>query len=171
MRWLCVLLLVAGIQQSVPDPPRMLMKEFEALPGAQRKPVRLGKESADARTRPLVDHGITEISIETWPAFELASMNSFTLRADGTVLDHRRSTAGRLPPREFAELARLVLLLGYGDLHNAYDVGATDQGEVYTSIVRNGARTIIRNRGRGGPVELSVVEQLIEGAAARARWP
>lgn len=171
MRLLCALLLVACFQEPAPDEQFMLYDKFRSLPVDERTPVKLGRQSAAAQLRALAHHTVTEISIEWLPGFGPGTLSGFTLMPDGTVRHNFTPRTGRLQPHEFSELAQLILLLGYLDLEGYYHSGGADDGEVFTSIVRNGERKIVRNYGNSGPSELYVLEQLIEGAIAQAEWP
>ena len=53
---------------------------------------------------------------------------------------------------------------------NEYTSAITDLSTVYTSVVMNGKRKVIRNYADTGPASLRAVEQRIDKIMSAAKW-
>ena len=123
------------------------------------------------------NRGITEMGIEVhWHRggerhmFIVKSDGSF--RYSGVDISNRKGRfTGTIPQQSFYQLAHFVDDSKFMDLGEEYvDLRSTSGGTVYTTVVMNGKRKVISNRGNTGPTKLWAVEQLLDGLIARAKW-
>jgi hypothetical protein len=122
-------------------------------------------------------HGITEIALErTEPAGDGVEYATF-LYADGTI----RFAGVRHPERvgmyvgkttrwQFDALAQYIVALGYMDLEHTFTGSDFDRSTVFTGVVRDDVRYVVRNDSRAGPPALWAMEQVIEKLLEDATW-
>lgn len=122
-------------------------------------------------------HGITEVGIERTGCFGTCPAYTCIAKVDGSV----RYKGGEYAPRQgeftseihgpyFHGLAQFIKDSGFMDLEDAYRVEITDLPTVYTMVVMNGERKIVRNYGNSGPSKLWAIEALIDDLCAQADW-
>jgi len=122
-------------------------------------------------------HGISEIAIQRGYNFGLAPVYMFTAKKDGSVfyhgeahVDRKGAHTGKIYEWQFNQLAQFILDSGYLQLKSYYASEYTCQATVYTSIIANGNRKIVKNYGRAGPASLWAVEQLIDQLMQLVQW-
>jgi hypothetical protein len=122
-------------------------------------------------------HSITEIGIERAACYGTCPMYTFVVKSDGTCryrgddyVERKGQFAGTVPVWRFNQLARFIAESGFLNLRRDYDLEVTDHPSVYTMVVVNGERKVIRNYANAGPPTLWAVEELIDALLAKAEW-
>ncbi len=122
-------------------------------------------------------HGITEIGIERTACFGPCPIYTFIVKSDGTFrytgeghVDRKGEFTGRIHRWYFNNLAQFLKDAGYGELEDAYSRRVTDHATVYTTVVLNGKRKVVRNYANAGPTKLWAIEQLIDSLLSEAAW-
>lgn len=122
-------------------------------------------------------HGVSEVGIERGPCYGTCPEYSLIVKADGTFVYEGVANVPRLGRRtgmvseyEFNQLAELIKESKYMEMRSTYGVNVADLQEVYTTVVVDGRRKVIKNQGGVGPVKLWAIEQCIDGLLREATW-
>jgi hypothetical protein len=138
--------------------------------------------NTNSTQRSSIDCGqVTEITLERTfsvctdcPAYKVVlgqqSRTADSIAVALTDLKTNRTRQGTLNKSTFDQLCRLIDSEHYFELSNAYGEGIVDTGDVTTSVLENGIRKTILNRGEKGPIGLWGIEMAIDGAVASATW-
>jgi len=123
------------------------------------------------------DRGISAISLERLPCFGLCPEDLLVIRADGSAgYEGRRavpllgSYVGRLEPRDFRRIARLVQEIHFFRLKDRYDAPVSDLPSRVTRVVGGGTRKSVENYGDYGPAALWILETALLGGAFTISW-
>lgn len=123
------------------------------------------------------NHGITEMGIERTACFGACPIYTFIVKNDGTFrytgeehVDRKGAFTGRIQRWYFNNLAQFLKDAGYAELEDAYTRRVTDHPTVYTTVVLNGKRKLVRNHANAGPTKLWAIEQLIDSLLSEAEW-
>jgi hypothetical protein len=123
------------------------------------------------------EHGISEIGLERTPCFGKCPVYVVFLKADGTFrfegfenVRHRGRFTGKTDEQAFHDLAQFIVDCDYLNMEDTYEALVTDHPDVYTTVVRNGERKVIRNYANAGPTKLWAIEQLIDKVMLQAKW-
>jgi len=123
------------------------------------------------------DHGITEMGIERTACFGQCPIYTLVVKSDGTFryigeanVTHLGTHTGKISDSEFDWLAEFIKDSGYMDLKDGYVMQVTDLPTIYTMVVMNGQKKVIKHYGFDGPSSLSVTEVLIDRLLEGATW-
>lgn len=128
------------------------------------------------KTKPKIEEGITEISLERTPCYGDCPADWVILRADETAFYYPKGKSGatrmkgKIDKWDFAPLAKLLETQGFFALKDSYSAIMTDQATHFTSVVKDGNRKTVRNYGNAGPTSLWGLEMAIRGVAADIKW-
>jgi hypothetical protein len=174
-----------GMEPHYPEAPRSLSAFYEELVTPGRKWRGMGGDAEDrnAPIRSAADravrssHGVSEIALERTACYGVCPGYLLVLQQDGAATligDRNTCPAGRYRgivwPAQFDALALLVDRLGYFDLEAQYTTGISDTSTVFTSVVRNGQRKVIRHYARAGPPELAAFEVAVDAVREQIVW-
>ncbi len=122
-------------------------------------------------------HGLTEISLErddlagVGPAYAVSFSSDGAARFMGIRHGERMGFyEGTLARWQFDALAQFAESMGFRELEHTYLGTIVDQSAVFTSVVRRGERSVVRNNSRAGPPALWVFEQTIEKLMGDVDW-
>lgn len=123
------------------------------------------------------DHEITEIGLERTPCFGSCPVYTVIIKSDGRVryvgerfVSREGEHTGRVRTWSFNALAQFIRDTGYMDLEDNYSRLVTDHPTVYTTVVMNGTRKVIKNYANAGPTNLWAVEQIIDKLLLETEW-
>lgn len=123
------------------------------------------------------EHGLTELGLERGPCFGKCPQYTVVIKKDGTFrfdgennVRHRGRHTGRVDAHQFRQLAHFIRDSGFMNLRDNYEARVTDQAAVFTMVVINGQKKIVRNYANAGPTALWTIEQLIDKLLLEARW-
>lgn len=126
---------------------------------------------------PATNHGISEIGIERTSCLGKCPTYTFIVNSNGNFrykgekhVERAGEFTGKVSVWQFNELAQFILDSDYFGLKDSYRPSITDQATVYTTVVANGKRKVIRNYANGGPTKLWAIEQLIDKLMVTAEW-
>jgi len=135
------------------------------------------KKSRSPDAVAFTNHGITEIGIERTVCFGTCPAYTFIAKSDGSFrykgdkyVERTGEFTGTVPVWQFHQLAQFIMDSGYMKLEDAYDRTVTDNPTVYTTVVLNGKRKVVRNYANAGPTRLWAIEQLIDDLMRKAQW-
>ena len=77
---------------------------------------------------------------------------------------------GKISKREFRNLSKFIKESGYFNLESHYSIPVSDGQYVFTMVVFNGKRKIVKNYFNSGPIKLWAVEQLIDKLVLETEW-
>ncbi len=126
-----------------------------------------------------ITQAITEIGIEqdggglggAGPDYTLIAMDDGTCRYEGREnVERIGKFTGTIPRRYFTELARFIKDSEYMALHDEYSRNGFDGSTIYTTVVMDGKRHIVKDYMDGGPSKLWAIEQLIDRLLDQAVW-
>lgn len=168
------LLILALVSAAVPVAAGRLQRMHEAVALEQDFDRSLSRSYDQVN---FTAHGITGIAIEReQPEGGGLSYSAF-LYADGTIrfagVRHPERVGlfeGRTTRWQFDALAHYILAMDYFDLQHTYTGSDLDGSAVFTSVVRDETRKVVRNDSRAGPPELWALEQLIDKLLGDATW-
>jgi hypothetical protein len=122
-------------------------------------------------------HGITEIGLERTNCKWSCPAYTVVIKSDGTVRYKGDKSAkkigehtGKVSVWRFNELAQFIKDMGYIDLEDTYDGTWTDAATVYTTVVLNVNRKVIKNYANSGPTKLWAIEELIDKLRLEVKW-
>jgi Leucine Rich Repeat (LRR) protein len=128
---------------------------------------------------------VSEIDFEARSSSVLCASHRVILRSNETAISYtercRAATPGdrttfcevkngRVGAAEFARLGWLIKKNGFFGLKPEYYRNTTDAGFENTRVTENGKPYAVSDYADGGPFELWVIENAIEGVAANAEW-
>jgi hypothetical protein len=125
------------------------------------------------------DHQITEITVERKGCFGGCPVYSITLRRDGSATYIGKRFVERIGtfasknryPIDFAPLAKVIDYEGFFGLGEKYNVGSVDAEVVTTTVIRNNQSKAVTTFNSGkGPVELWIIDTLLDGVTANIPW-
>jgi hypothetical protein len=121
--------------------------------------------------------GVSEIGLERTACYGMCPVYNVVIKSDGTVrykgesnVKMKGERTGSVSPVKFNNVARFIKENGYMNLGGNYTVGVTDNPTVFTTVVMNGKRKVIRNYANAGPNKLWVIEQLIDKLLLDTDW-
>ena len=131
-----------------------------------------GDPQFDAAANPVTEIGIERTACYGWcPIYTLIVKSDGTFRYVGEEFVERKGRfTGTVPIYDFNLLALYISSSGYMELADAYMRPVTDNPTVYTTVVMNGQRKIVRNYANGGPRKLWAIEELIDHLLDKATW-
>ncbi len=170
---LCLLLAAAPFAVPRKDPGRI-----------QRMHAEVAARDAFDRTRSRTydevnasDHGITEIGLERdepvgdGPAWLVVIRSDGLMRFSGIRHVERLGLyEGRTTRWQFDALAQFADELGFDELEHTYTGSGLAGSSVFTTVVRDGRRHVVRNDSRAGPPALWAFEQVVEKLVLETRW-
>lgn len=127
--------------------------------------------SRDSRTgyEPESKHKIEEIGIERTGCYGSCPVYSVIIKSDGSFTYHGIryiEKVGYFKGQIFRgyvdDLCRFIEESGYMKLDQIYHRPVTDMETVYTTVVMDGKRQIVKDYGDAGPAKLWVLENLID---------
>lgn len=149
----------------------------------------LPKNSITAKpTADLQQYEISEITYELDVNWGIKETDKIILRKDGTAdylanlgaaLRRHRGTSdpeqkgtfdGRLDPKEFEQLAALVIRRNFFVRKDRYSSGVADASTITTSVLHSGGRKTVVNYGGGGDDEVGEIERAIISVARNVHW-
>jgi len=123
------------------------------------------------------DHGITEIGLERTQCYGECPVYSVVIRRNGTFryegidyVQRKGYQTGTVDEWQFHELSQFIRDAGYMQLADSYSINITDLPTVYSTVVMNGKRKVIKHYANAGPTKLWAIEQLIDRLLADAHW-
>jgi hypothetical protein len=123
------------------------------------------------------DHGVTEIGLERTPCYGTCPVYTVIIESDGTFrykgekyVERKGEFTGKVSRYQFNQLAQFIRDSGYTDLHDTYSRAVTDNPTVYTTVVIDRKRKVVKNYANAGPTKLWAVEQLIDKLLLEATW-
>lgn len=123
------------------------------------------------------DLGITEIGLQRTLCYGACPIYKVVLYSDGKVhfegkrnVKRKGQHAGVARSEEFRRLAELIVDSGFMDLEPTYARKAMDGPSVYTSVVVNGKRKVVRNYMDSAPRVLWAIEQIIDKLVLETKW-
>jgi len=123
------------------------------------------------------DHGVSEIGIEHTACFGSCPIFTFLVKSDGTYRYHgegfverKGDFTGKVNTWQYARLAEFIKQSGYADLKESYAANVTDMPTIYTTVVIDGKRKVIRDYAHARPANLWAVEKLIDTLLLDAEW-
>ena len=123
------------------------------------------------------DHEVTEIALERDERVGDGPAWLVTIRSDGLMrfsgirhTDRRGLHEGRTTRWQFDALAQFAVDLGFAELEHTYTGPGLEGSRVYTSVVRDGERHLVRNDSRAGPPALWAFEQAVEKLVLETSW-
>lgn len=123
------------------------------------------------------DHGVTEIGLERTPCYGTCPVYTVIIKSDGTFrfkgekyVERKGEFTGKVGRYQFIQLAQFIRDSGYTELQDTYFRAVTDNPTVYTTVVIDGKRKVVKNYANAGPTKLWAVEQLIDKLLLEAKW-
>jgi len=120
---------------------------------------------------------ISEIGIERTLCFGTCPAYSFIVKKDGSFsyegtdfVERKGKYTGKVDLWTLNNVFKTIKDFGYMGFENEYYYTVTDNPTVYTTVVKNGQRKIIKNYANTGPIKLWVIEQLIDSLMGNAKW-
>lgn len=120
---------------------------------------------------------ITEIGLRRTECYGTCPVYKVVIQNDGSFIYHGKKFVRRLGEHQgqvcFPHLEKLMEFIiesGFMALENCYSNDWTDQASVFTSVVLDGVKKEIEDYGCSGPVNLWVIEELIDKLLIDAEW-
>lgn len=162
--------LMAGFAISGTEQKGYLELLFDSMVGYKGSPERFNPDITKTQA-------ISEISLERTECFGICSVYTVRFFSDGrAVFDGRKNVEplghweGTIPLVDFTRLADAAIDISYFDLAQNYQSLTTDRPTVFTSLVINNKRKIIRNYGNAAPPRLWLLELAIDQVRATIEW-
>lgn len=122
-------------------------------------------------------YSFSEIGIERTPCRGTCPVYSFIVKGDGTFrysgmryAEHKGEYTGTIPVEEFQKLSQFIKDTGFMEMQNNYEKMETDHSSVFTMVVADGKRKVIRNYADAGPKELHAIQEQIDKLMEKAAW-
>lgn len=84
--------------------------------------------------------------------------------------EHKGEYTGTIPVEEFQKLSQFIKDTGFMEMQNNYEKMETDHSSVFTMVVADGKRKVIRNYADAGPKELHAIQEQIDKLMEKAAW-
>ena len=85
-------------------------------------------------------------------------------------VERKGKFTGKVHLWRLARLLQYVRGIDYFALDERYQVGATDQDTVFTTVLKGDQRKTISNYGNAGPIRLWALQELIDRLLVDAEW-
>jgi hypothetical protein len=135
--------------------------------------------SAKSRAAAEIDreeHEITEIGVERTACFGPCPVYTLIIKSDGSfrfagdAFERKGKYTGKVRLWRLARLLQYVREIDYFALDERYEVEATDQDTVFTTVLKGDQRKTISNYGNAGPIRLWALQELIDRLLVDAEW-
>jgi hypothetical protein len=128
---------------------------------------------------------VTQVDFESSPSALLCGSHRIVFNSDGRAVSltkrcrnatpsdratYCEAKNGRILPGSFATLALLLERNGFYSLRPEYSLDITDSVFHSFRVIREGKATEVVEYAGGGPLELWVIENVIEGLASSLEW-
>ncbi len=136
--------------------------------GAVPRPPAPDPRSSAAITEISLEHGCSGCPNGSILILRRSGDATLTITGNARFGTGDRTSQGRVAPRDFEELARLLLSQGFFELKTEYSDPQTQDGE-WTAIgaIRDGQERKVHSRNHAGPPSLEAIQRAIEGVKAR----